>query len=711
MTNGTKEASRPFVTPTFAGLARRWLLPSLLAVVICIVGAVSVLAIRQSTQKNLKSKLTTILQTDIKALTIWTDERKRNTEYLAHRPEMRSAISALISETERTSDLQPVSCFNSLAAIEGLCQDASRTFGYVEYRVVNLDGRVLVDSDRSRLNARLNDVWLPQLDLLRRGATVFVKPLRQSLASPYAESEKVQSRPLLWVAAPIYDMDGKVVAAIALGIPPEHVFTEILSVARAGDSGETFAFDDEGWLLSDSRFDRQLQQLGRLGDTPNASAVLNVRSQNASGAMTEIVASAIEARQRSDFNVIVDLKGSTDYRDIRVVGASQWLPQFDFGVVTKLDYDEAFAPSLLLRNIVASLLTLSLIGVAGNLLFARRLARLLRRALRAEDKVRQLGQYTLVEKIGEGGMGEVYRARHAMLRRPTAVKLLRADRSSVAAIARFEQEVQLTAMLTHPNTIAIYDYGRTPDGTFYYAMEYLHGLDLSRVVKIDGPQAPGRVIAILRQVCNSLSEAHEAGLIHRDIKPGNVILFRRGSCADIVKVLDFGLVRNVSAIDGNPHDKSLAGTPAYMSPESFRTPGDVDARSDIYAVGAIGYFLLTGTHAVEASNAAIQLRQFNDSRPLLTPSQKLGRPVDPELSNVLMNCLKANRNDRPQSAAELATQLVACSSASHWSRKQSSEWWDSFKQLGSSAASDDQENEIGGVATLTADWKKIQYAR
>ncbi|MEO8272256.1 MAG: protein kinase, partial [Aureliella sp.] len=169
----------------------------------------------------------------------------------------------------------------------------------------------------------------------------------------------------------------------------------------------------------------------------------------------------------------------------------------------------------------------------------------------------------------------------------------------------------------------------------------------------------------------------------------------------IVKVLDFGLVRNVSTTAGKPRDKSLAGTPAYMSPESFLTPDRVDARSDIYAVGALGYYLLTGTHAVEMSSAAIQLRQY--SRPLLTPSQKLGRPVDLELSNVLMNCLEPNRNNRPQTTAELTAQLVACSSASQWSRKQSSEWWDNLKPRGSSSARDDLENGIGSVETLTAD--------
>ena len=680
-------ASRPHALPTFVGSIRRWLLPTLLAVLITVAGVVSVSALQQSVRKNLNSKLTTILETDVKALTIWTDEQKRSVYYLAQRPELRSAIGTLIDSPELSSDSPFDDVSTAIASINAVCQGASQTFGYVAYRIFDRDGRILADSDRSGDGARIDDHWLPLLELLNRGETIFVKPSKHLLSTAVvrndgvAQNESVAPRPLLFVAAPIRGIEGKPIAAISFGIPPEREFTEILSVARAGESGETFAFDQDGWLLSDSRFDDQLQQLGLLEDGPDASAVLNIRSQTANGELTEFVASAIEAKQNSDFGVTVELSGTPDYRGVKVVGASQWLPQYDFGVVTKLDYDEAYAPSLLLRNIVSALLSLSLIGFIANVLYARRLARVQKRALQAERRVRQLGQYTLQSKIGEGGMGEVYRAKHAMLRRPTAVKLLRADRSSEAAIARFEQEVQMTAMLTHPNTIAIYDYGRTPDGTFYYAMEYLDGLDLSRVVKLDGPQSAGRVIEILRQVCHSLSEAHEAGLIHRDIKPANVILSRRGSRADIVKVLDFGLVRDLSASSENERDKSLAGTPAYMSPESFHSPGDVDARSDVYAVGALGYFLVTGTNAVEIDKSAILSRRFTAAWPLPSPSQRLGRPVDLELSNVLMSCLQIKPEDRPQSAAELASMLIACEAASQWTNQDSIQWWEKIVRL------------------------------
>jgi serine/threonine protein kinase len=671
--------SRPSAAPlTVVRSVGRWIWPASLAVLIGMTGMLCVDAIQQSVRKNLDSKLTTILETDIKALTIWTEEQKRSAYSLAQHPELRSAIGELIEGDDLVSNQPPADVSHALVAVDQFFYEASETFGYVAYHVTDREGQILADSHRGSINAHLNDQWQPYLDKLARGETVFIKPSRQFLARDADGTASVSVRPLLFVAAPIRNTAGEVIATVAFGIPPEREFTEILSVARAGATGETFAFDEDGWLLSDSRFDSQLQRLGLLENVPDASAVLNVRSQNSRGALTAIVASAVKAKRQVDGRVLVNLSGTTDYRGVKVVGATQWLPQYDFGVVTKLDYDEAYAPGLLLRNIVAALLSLSLVGAAANVWYVRRLERTRKRALRAERKVWQLGQYTLLEKIGEGGMGEVYRAKHAMLRRPTAVKLLRTDRSGETAIARFEQEVQLTAVLTHPNTIAIYDYGRTPDGTFFYAMEYLDGLDLSRVVKLNGPQPAGRVIAILHQVCNSLSEAHEAGLVHRDIKPANVILLRRGSRADIVKVLDFGLVRDLSAVNNNVHDKSRSGTPAYMSPESLWSPGDIDARSDLYAVGALGYYLLTGTEAVQIENNEHHAKHFANVHTLPSPSQRLGRTVPPELSAVLMSCLKKNPDERPQSAAHLAALLAACESESPWSRQQSLEWWETF---------------------------------
>jgi serine/threonine-protein kinase len=223
---------------------------------------------------------------------------------------------------------------------------------------------------------------------------------------------------------------------------------------------------------------------------------------------------------------------------------------------------------------------------------------------------RKLGQYTLEEKLGEGGMGVVYRASHAMLRRPTAVKLLLPDRAGKDALTRFEREVQRTAMLTHPNTVTVFDYGRTTSGVFYYAMELLEGASLDEIVEVDGAQPEERVIHLLEQVAASLAEAHDAGLIHRDVKPGNILVVDRGGISDLVKVVDFGLVKVVggTANSGATAEPALTvadaitGTPLYIAPETLLDPNAVDARVDLYAVGAVGYWLLTGSHVFGGSS-------------------------------------------------------------------------------------------------------------
>ena len=223
---------------------------------------------------------------------------------------------------------------------------------------------------------------------------------------------------------------------------------------------------------------------------------------------------------------------------------------------------------------------------------------------KAVSDIRRLGQYTLEKKLGEGGMGVVYRASHAMLRRPTAIKLLLPDRAGKDALTRFEREVRRTAMLTHPNTVTVFDYGRTTDGVFYYAMELLEGASLDEIVEVDGPQPEERVIHLLEQAAASLAEAHDAGLIHRDVKPGNILVVDRGGISDLVKVVDFGLVKDVGvrARGGATSEPALTmanaitGTPLYIAPETMTAPETVDARTDLYALGAVGYWLLTGTH-------------------------------------------------------------------------------------------------------------------
>jgi eukaryotic-like serine/threonine-protein kinase len=296
------------------------------------------------------------------------------------------------------------------------------------------------------------------------------------------------------------------------------------------------------------------------------------------------------------------------------------------------------------------------------------------------QKVREaaeLGQYTLLKKLGEGGMGEVYEARHALLRRRTAVKLLPPHKAGEHDIARFEREVQLTAALTHPNTVAIYDYGHTPDGVFYYAMEFLEGLDLQHLVDNAGPQPPGVVAYVLEQVCNALVEAHSIGLIHRDIKPANIVLCERGGTPLVAKVVDFGLVKRLSETNTSPElsaTNAVMGTPLYLSPEAIAKPEAVDSRSDLYALGCVGYFLLTATPVFE-SNTTVELCAHHLHTAPDAPSARLGRPIPEDLEAIVLDCLQKDPDKRPRTAADLAERLASTAARRDFTRDDARAAW------------------------------------
>jgi eukaryotic-like serine/threonine-protein kinase len=279
----------------------------------------------------------------------------------------------------------------------------------------------------------------------------------------------------------------------------------------------------------------------------------------------------------------------------------------------------------------------------------------------------QIGQYTLLRKIGEGGMGVVWEARHAFLRRRTAVKLLPAERAGEEAIQRFEREVQLTSELTHPNTIAIYDYGRSAEGIFYYAMELLDGIDLQALVDRDGPQPPGLVAHVLAQACGALAEAHGVGLIHRDVKPANLFLCERGGTPFVAKVLDFGLVKREmgQARADLSTTNVVRGTPSYMAPEAMTNPDAVDARTDLYAIGAVGYFLLAGRPVFEGATVLEVLARHLHEKPV-APSELVKSGAPAELEALVLRCLEKDPSARPASAAELAESFAKASARCEW---------------------------------------------
>jgi serine/threonine-protein kinase len=311
----------------------------------------------------------------------------------------------------------------------------------------------------------------------------------------------------------------------------------------------------------------------------------------------------------------------------------------------------------------------------------------LRTITRLRRQVEKVGPYRLVARLGHGAMGVVWEARHALLRRPTAVKLLAPGTGGERALMRFEREVQLTAGLTHPSTIAIYDYGRTAEGVFYYAMELVQGINLLQLVELEGPLPAGRVVHLLRQACGALAEAH-AGLIHRDIKPANIMICMCGGIPDFVKVLDFGLVKDIGAAelpkDGTTpvpvadaslsQDGSLLGTPLYMAPEGMSSPSTVDARADIFALGAVGYFLLAGRSPFPG-RTAIEVFRAERQGPPAPLAQVAPHPVPASLSALLSQCLSYRRDDRPGSAEEFEAALLACPALPAWTVQDAKGWW------------------------------------
>jgi predicted Ser/Thr protein kinase len=663
-----------------------WVWPIIATVILAALGFGVRQAIEATIKDSLRSQMQALLEVQTATLENWFKTQSSIATSQANDQQVRETVQAILAELEAApADGRAVPATELQKQLRKRLSAVMSTQGYGGYFVADRARRIVATSHEELIGKKELPEYESFLPRALEGETTFCAPFASFVMMKDETGRMRTGLPTMFVCAPVRDASFDVVAVLALRIRPELEFTRILQLGRFGESGETYAINKSGLMVSNSRFDDTLIRLGILPDQPDVHSIVTVQVRDPQGDMmegfhpmkrrselplTRVAAAAVTGTSG------IDMDGYRDYRGVLSVGAWKWLPKYDIGIISEVDIADVFQPITILKWTFGSLFALLGFSSVAIFVFTVMVARLKREAQKAEIEAQQLGQYTLERKLGAGGMGVVYKGHHAMLRRQTAIKMLDVDKVNDASIARFEREVQITCQLNHPNTVAIYDYGRTPEGVFYYAMEYLDGINLQTLVEKYGPQPEGRVIHILTQVCGSLFEAHALGLVHRDIKPANIMLNRRGGEADVVKVLDFGLVKALDEAKqaGTTAANSLTGTPLYMAPEAIQAPNTVDARSDLYAVGAVGYFLITGKPVFDSASLVELCQQHVEAVPI-APAQRLGKPVSPELEYALLSCLEKSRNKRPSTARDLAQLLARCPTARSWSLEDADAWW------------------------------------
>jgi len=669
-----------------------WVWPLVAALVLVFLGVWLRVKMEGATKQQIADTLQTILNANTEALRAWSVTMKSEAEDIADDDRVRELAAGLIRQAKSATQVQAALLISpQLSALRAHLSPMLVRRGFDGFLVLDTNFLVVASMRDQLVGMQRPPGNAEQMTPCLAGKSLVTRPFPSVAMLPDEKGNLRVGVPTMFAVAPIRSADGQVIAILGLRIEPDKDFTRILATARAGQTGETYAFGHDGKQLSESRFDNDLKRLGLIPDEPDARSILTLELRDP---LVDLGKGRQSPKRRTELpfthavgealagHTGVDADGYRDYRGVPVVGAWTWLDDFNLGLVTEMDRAEAFRPLHILRVGFWSIFGLLLVGAVLVYVLMRLANRLQAAARRAALKARQLGQYALDDKIGEGAFGAVYRAHHALMRRPVAVKLLQTEKLTQSSAARFEREVQLTSQLTHPNTITLYDYGRTPEGIFYYAMEYLDGLTIDRLVKQYGAQPEGRVIAILRQVCGSLAEAHAIGLVHRDIKPANVFLTQRGGVPDFVKVLDFGLVK-VRDVPGGAEltmAEATLGTPLYMSPEAVEHSNEVDARSDLYSLGAVGYFLVTGEALFDCLTLGeVLMHQVKDLP--VRPSARLGKLISPDLEELLMRCLAKNPASRPANARELDDALARCRSAADWTRELADEWWRKFAAI------------------------------
>jgi tRNA A-37 threonylcarbamoyl transferase component Bud32 len=645
--------------------------------------------VRESLAETRLASLHALLGTAVKGLDVWVSEHMTEAARIARDPDV-VARAVRLAGARREETGAPKRCTQEAEDLGQRVQLSMSKSDVRAFRIVDRTGLVLASKDTQRCGRRMHaGPFRQRLDKAIDGAPQFVHPYPDTELSVRSGADN--ARPVAWFLVPIRTGNNAAEAALAMGVETDRELETIFSAARPGRTTEAYAIGDDGLMLSSSRFAEQLVGAGVLSAANIGGGAMQIQVRDPGGdlsegyvpglepgarPLTQAAALAIAARDKKHE---VDLYGEipTPYRSYRgseVIGVWRWLPAYDMGVIAEISETEAFATLRYLTisfSVIGGMVVLMMVAAFMSAFQLTQLNKQLGRHQR-------VGAYRLERRISEGGMATIFLARHALLKRPTAMKILKKHVATDEFVHRFEREVQLASQLLHPNTVEIYDFGRTREGEPYYVMEYLDGVTLAELVAHSGRVPPGRAIHILRQVAAALREAHLRGLVHRDVKPENVMLCRRGE-DDVVKLLDFGLVKNIERAETRDITKQLKiiGTPRYMAPERLIDPADADARSDLYALGAVGYFLLTGKPVFDADDS---LAISNQVLHVTAPRVSASVPVPEALDALIAACLEKDRARRPQSAESVVDALGRLASALPWSQVDAAAWWAAFRR-------------------------------
>ncbi len=640
------------------------------------------LEVEQSMRATRGAALASVLDSQAQSLRVWIDDQKLGIARLARDRQLREAAASL-ADIAGDTGAEPTSYCVSPAArrLAAQLDDALTGAGTVAFNLVVASGRIVASNPAEYCGLRYRaETFESSLAPAFDGDTLFLPPHDDAANLEGAPRSLPLDQPLIWIRSPMRDANNDVIAVLGIGYLANEQFSTILAAARAGQTDEVYAFDRNGVMLSRSRFEETLYERASLPVGASSIGRLVLRSPlDDDSARTRLVEAALAAKSAPESASGMLLDPYPGYLATPVVGGWRRLAGDDLFIAIEMSADEAYAPLEALDTVFAVVFGILILAVCVALFYWFTAV-----LIRAEVEKDRMGPYWLGERIGKGGVGNVYRARHDLLKRPSAVKLLKPSRATDEMTARFRREAKLASQLTHPNMIDIYDYGVGIDGSLFYAMELLEGDTVGDLVLRGGPMPVARAVHLLRQVCAGLAEAHGKGLVHRDISVTNIMACLYGGEYDFAKILDFGLVKSVAGDDQSQtvtRSVRILGTVQYMAPERLHDPSDVDVRADVYAVGAVAFFIVSGRRMFESEDTlALTSRVLNEMPPRL--SEVAAQPIPAELDELVARCLAKLRDDRPESILAVKEVLDRIAEHHRWTQSDAKATWEALHAKG-----------------------------